>query len=69
MFGFFKKKTDPAVYAPVKGKCIDITEMCIRDTISGVTMISIIFGTIFLHPFSTKDWKYTVRIAGTTEEE
>lgn len=27
MFGFFKKKTDPAVYAPVKGKCIDITEV------------------------------------------
>ena len=27
MFGFFKKKTDPAVYAPFKGKCIDITEV------------------------------------------
>lgn len=27
MFGFFKKKADPAVYAPVKGKCIDITEV------------------------------------------
>ena len=27
MFGFFKKKTDPAVYAPVKGKCIDIKEV------------------------------------------
>ena len=27
MFGFFNKKTDPAVYAPVKGKCIDITEV------------------------------------------
>ena len=27
MFGFFKKKTDSAVYAPVKGKCIDITEV------------------------------------------
>ena len=27
MFGFFKKKTDPAVYAPIKGKCIDITEV------------------------------------------
>ena len=27
MFGFFKKKTDPAVYAPVNGKCIDITEV------------------------------------------
>lgn len=27
MFGFFKKKTDPAVYAPVKGKCVDITEV------------------------------------------
>ena len=27
MFGFSKKKIDTAVYAPVKGRCIDITQV------------------------------------------